>query len=309
MTRVSFPSARWVRDVGSIDGMEALVWHPNDPVPSGVVDVVVAPYMGAAGCIGAVAGVAGVRLVQLLTAGFDGIFEQVPENIAVANAAGVHDDSTAELTMALVLAAQRGIPDFVRAQAAGAWLRPGFLPSLADRRVVVLGYGGVGRAIVARLLPFRAEVTAVASRPRAGDELVSQVHGLADLPAVLPTTEILIVALPLTGSTRGLIDDAVLSALPDDALVVNIARGPVVDTGAILRHADRLRFALDVTDPEPLPPGHPLWKAPGVLITPHVGGPSTAFRPRAVAMLQAQLGRIAAGEEPMHIVRQATPAQ
>ena len=303
MLRVSFPSRSWVRDVGEIEGIEPLVWHPDNPVPDVPVEVVVAPYIGAAGCIASVAHVDGVRLVQLLTAGYDGIFERVPERIAVANAAGVHDDSTAELTLALILAAQRGIPDFARAQTEGAWLRLGFLPSLADRRVVVIGYGGVGRAIVARLLPFRAEVIAVASTARDGDEFVDQVHGMTDLASLLPTAEVVVLALPLTEATRGLVDDDFLGALPDDALVVNIARGAVVDTEAVLRHTDRLRFALDVTEPEPLPPDHPLWTAPGVLITPHVGGPSTAFRPRAVAMLREQLTRIASGQPPIHLVR------
>ena len=303
MARVSFPSPGWVRDVGEIEGIEPLVWHPDDPVPDGPIDVVVAPYIGAAGCIASAAHVGGVQLVQLLTAGYDGILERLPEHIAVANAAGVHDDSTAELTLALILAAQRGIPDFARAQTEGAWLRLGFLPSLADRRVVVIGYGGVGRAIVARLLPFRAEVIAVASIARDGDEFVDQVHGMTDLASLLPTAEVVVLALPLTEATRGLVDDDFLGVLPDNALVVNIARGGVVDTEAVLRHTDRLRFALDVTEPEPLPPDHPLWTAPGVLITPHVGGPSTAFRPRAVAMLREQLTRIASGQPPIHLVR------
>lgn len=303
MVTVSFPSAGWIRDVGAIEGIEPLVWHPDSPLPERSVQVVIAPYMGAAGCIGSVSRLPEVQLVQLLTAGYDGIFERVPEPIAIANAAGVHDVSTAELTLALILAAQRGIPEFVRAQAQGAWRQLGFLPSLADRQVVVIGYGGVGAAIVRRLLPFQPTIAAVASSARAGDELVEQVHGLADLPHLLPTAEVVVLAVPLTAATRGLLDDAFLSALPDNALVVNIARGPVVSSAAILRHTGRLRFALDVTDPEPLPPEHPLWRAPGVLITPHVGGPSTAFRPRAVALLREQLRRIGAGREPLNIVR------
>ena len=304
MPTVSFPSAGWVRDVGPIEGMATVVWHPDNPAPEGRVDVVVAPYVGAAGSIGAVAGVDGVRLVQLLTAGFDGIFDQVPERIAIANAAGVHDDSTAELAMALMLAAQRGIPEFVRAQTEGVWLRPGFLPSLADRRVLVVGYGGVGGALARRLLPFQAHVTAVASQARA-DALLGHVHAWSELPHLLPSAHVVVLAVPLTAQTQGLVDDAFLAALPDNALVVNVSRGPVVDTEAVLRHADRLRFALDVTDPEPLPPDHPLWSAPGVLITPHVGGPSSAFRPRAVTMLRHQLQRIARGQEPLNIVRPA----
>ncbi|GAB4076261.1 2-hydroxyacid dehydrogenase [Nostocoides australiense] len=307
MATVSFPSKGWVRDVGPIEGITPVVWHPDNPPPDGPLDVVVAPYVGAAACIASVDKVPGVRLVQLLTAGFDGIFERVPDRIAIANAAGVHDDSTAELALAMILASQRGIPDFVRAQERGVWLRPGFLPSLADRRVLVLGYGGVGRAIVERLLPFRARVSVVATTARDGDDLVKRVGGMDELDRLLKKSEVVILAVPLNDTTRGLADDAFLSKLPDNALVVNIARGPVLDTDAALHHTDRLRFALDVTDPEPLPPEHPLWQAPGVLITPHVGGPSTAFRPRAVEMLREQLGRIGRGEAPDHIVRPAAP--
>ena len=131
----------------------------------------------------------------------------------------------------------------------------------------------------------------MASRPRSGDDLVPAVHGIDDLPDLLPEHDVVVVVVPLTESTRGLVDDSFLSALADDSLVVNVARGQVADTDALLRHAGRLRLALDVTDPEPLPQDHPLWTAPGVLITPHVGGVSTAFRPRAVRMLREQLGR------------------
>ncbi|MEI2777331.1 MAG: 2-hydroxyacid dehydrogenase [Tetrasphaera sp.] len=303
MVRVSFPDADWLADVGAVEGVEPLVWNPRDEPPAEPVDVVVAPYLGAAAKLAAVAGVPGVRLVQLLTAGYDGVFDAVPEHIAVANAAGLHDASTAELALALILASQRGIPGFVRAQDKGEWSRPGFLPSLADRRVLLIGYGSVGRAIVQRLLPFETRVTAVASRPRPGDDLIATVHGIDELPRLLPDAEIVVLVVPLVDSTRHLVDDAFLAALPDDALVVNVARGPVVDTEAVLRHTGRIRFAADVTDPEPLPDGHPLWSAPEVLISPHIGGMSSAMRPRAIALLRHQLGRLGRGEPPEHLVR------
>jgi len=145
-------------------------------------------------------------------------------------------------------------------------------------------------------------LTAVATRAREGDELVPQIHGIDDLPGLLPHTDILIVIVPLVERTHHLIDDAVLAALPDGALVVNVARGKVADTDAILRHAGRLRFALDVTDPEPLPDDHPLWKAPDVLISPHVGGATTAFRPRAVRLLRAQIEQYARTGSIDHVV-------
>ncbi len=129
-------------------------------------------------------------------------------------------------------------------------------------------------------------------------------HGIDELPALLPTAEIVIVSLPGADATRRLVDDAVLAALPDGALVVNVGRGPVVDTDALVDHVSRgrIRAALDVTDPEPLPEGHPLWSLPGVLIAPHVGGASSAMRPRIARLVKRQIERLLAGEEPLNIV-------
>jgi phosphoglycerate dehydrogenase-like enzyme len=244
-----------------------------------------------------------LRLVQLLTAGYDNVLGAVPDGVHLANAAGVHDDSTAELAVGLAIAGLRGIGEFARAQTSGEWLRPGILPSLADRRVLVVGYGSVGRAVARRMLAFETTVTAVASRPRGGDDLVERVHGVEDLPSLLPAHDVVVVVVPLLEATRGLVDDDFLGRMPDGALLVNVARGPVADTDALLRHAGRLRLALDVTDPEPLPPGHPLWTAPATLVSPHVGGASTAFRPRAVRLLREQLARFVAGEPVHHLVR------
>jgi phosphoglycerate dehydrogenase-like enzyme len=154
------------------------------------------------------------------------------------------------------------------------------------------------------LTPFEVEVTAVASKARAGDELVRSVHGVDELPALLPRHDVVVVIVPLSEQTTGLVDEAFLSAMPDGALLVNVARGAVVDTDALVRHATagRIRAALDVTDPEPLPADHPLWGVPGVLITPHVGGASTAFMPRAARLLQEQLGAYAAGRPLRNLV-------
>ncbi len=308
MTVVSFPDQSWLESVGPVEGIEALVWDPRDPPPARPVEVVIAPYLRPASELEAVRGMPSVRLVQLLTAGYDGALTVVPEAVAVANAAGVHDASTSELTVALILAVLRGIPDAVRDGTRGEWPSLAIRTSLADRRVLVVGYGSVGRAVAARLAPFEVSLTGVAGRARGGDELVGQVHGVDELPHLLPHHDVVVVTVPLTEDTRGLVGERFLAAVPDGGLVVNVARGPVADTAAILRHAGRLSFALDVTDPEPLPPGHPLWTAPGVLVTPHIGGASTAFRPRAVAMLREQLSRLAAGGEPRHVVRRATPA-
>jgi phosphoglycerate dehydrogenase-like enzyme len=244
------------------------------------------------------------EVVQLLSAGYDDALPHLPPGVALANAAGVHDASTAELAVGLALAALRGLPEFGRAQDQGRWLPLEIRPALADRRVLVLGYGSIGRAVAARLAPFEVQLTAVASRARGGDDLVPAVHGVDELADLLPRQDVVIVVVPLVPATTRLVDAAFLARLPDGALLVNVARGGVVDTEALLREtgSGRLLAALDVTDPEPLPPGHPLWASPGVLISPHVGGATTAFRPRAVRLLQDQLGAYAAGRPLRNVV-------
>jgi phosphoglycerate dehydrogenase-like enzyme len=237
--------------------------------------------------------VPGLTGVVLASAGYEHALPHLPSGVDLANAVGVHDTATAEMALALMLAAQREIPAHVRNQADGHWDRSGLgqRRSLADSRVVVVGYGGIGRALTRRLVASECEVVAVASRERAGDDLVEQVHGIDRLPELLPLADVLVLAVPLTEVTRGLVDARALAALPDDALVVNVARGPVVDTAALQREcaAGRLRAALDVTDPEPLPAGHALWSTPGVLVSPHVGGGTPASYPRMGRYLTRQL--------------------
>lgn len=278
----------------------AHVWESGDLPDADVLDVVevhVLPYTFDAASFDAVAALPRLRVLQTLTAGYEHVLGHLPDGVTLCNAGGVHDDSTAELALTLMLAAQRGVADFVRAQDAQRWAYAPY-PSLADRRVLVVGFGGVGRAIAARLTPFGCHVTPVARTPRPG------VHSVDDLPDLLRVAEIVVLAVPLDESTRHLVDDAFLGAMPDGALLVNVSRGPVVDTDALVTQtsAGRLRAALDVTDPEPLPTGHPLWSSPGVLISPHVGGNTSAFRPRARRLVEHQLTRIAAGQPPLHQV-------
>lgn len=304
---VSLPDETWVADVGEIPGIETVVADlASLPDRHEEIEVCVPPYMQAFDR-SLFARMPSLRLVQVLTAGYDGLPERLGDGVALANAAGVHDSSTAELAVTLALASLRAIPEFVRNAASGTWTEPRIHDALADSRVLILGYGSIGRAIARRLVPFEVTLTAVASRPRAGDDLVDTVHGIADLPDLLPTTDVLVVIVPLSEATTGLVDDALLSALPDGAVVVNVARGKVVDTDAILAHAGRLRFGLDVTDPEPLPADHPLWSAPGVLISPHTGGATTAFRPRAVRLLREQLDAYVRRGTVAHIVHGPDP--
>lgn len=282
------------------EGVEFVEWDLRTEPPVEHIDLVVPVYLGSNKPLANVAAVT-PQLVQVQSIGYDGLEDLLPEGVVLANAATVHEASTAELTVALILASQRGLPDFVRAERTGEWLQSQ-RPSLADRRVLLIGYGGVGAAIEARLLPFEVEVTRVASKAREDER--GHIHGIDELPALLPEAEIVIVVVPLTDGTRGLVDDTFLSALPDDALVVNVARGPVADTEALVRHASsgRIRLALDVTDPEPLPTDHPLWSLPNVLVSPHIGGATSAMLPRMARLLRRQIEHLQAGEEPENIV-------
>lgn len=240
-----------------------------------------------------------VRAVQTLSAGVDQMqsgLKFLAPGVQLCNAKGVHEASTAELTLALILASLRGIPRFVEGQRQEDW-RSGFYPALADKSVLIVGYGSIGSAIEDRLTPFEcARVARVARSARATER--GPVHPLADLPALLPDADVVILSTPLTDTSRGLVGADFLARMKDGALLVNVARGPVVDTKALLAELEsgRITAALDVTDPEPLPAGHPLWQAPGVLVSPHVGGSTSAFLPRAKRLLAAQLTRYAAGE-------------
>ncbi|UOY01458.1 2-hydroxyacid dehydrogenase [Blastococcus sp. PRF04-17] len=232
-----------------------------------------------------------LRLVQLLSAGAEQFVGRLPDGVLLCNARGAHTPATAEWVLAATLAALRGIPFFVREQAAGRWSF-GVHSSLVGARVLVVGAGDIGRAIGRMLDPFHVELTYVARTARGG------VRSAADLPELLPHADVVIVVVPVTPETTGLVDAGFLAAMADGALLVNAARGVVVDTDALLAELreGRLRAALDVTDPEPLPEGHPLWAAPNLLLTPHVGGAVPRSGQRAAAAVATQVTRILAGQ-------------
>ena len=281
-------------------GVTVIEWDMTGPALIDSIDIVVPPYMDATEKLAQLANVK-TRLVQSLSLGYDGVEKVLPPGHVFANAVSVHETSTAELTVALVLASQRGIPKFVRDAAEGRWA-PEFLPSLADRTVLVIGYGGVGQAIEARLVPFEVRVVRVAHTARSDERGV--IHGIESVPELLPLADIVVIAVPLTDDTFHLVDDAFLTLMRDQSLLVNIARGMVADTEALLSHASagRLRLALDVTDPEPLPEGHPLFGLTNVLITPHVGGATSAMLPRAARLLTEQILRMQRGDVPLNVV-------
>jgi phosphoglycerate dehydrogenase-like enzyme len=241
------------------------------------------------------------RLVQGPGLGYDSVRASLPPGHVYANAVTVHETSTAELTLALILASQRGIPDFVRAAERGKWERE-WRTSLADREVLIVGYGGVGRAIEDRLVSFETSVVRVARSARRVDR--GEVHAMESLHKLLPSADIVVIAVPLTEETTRLVNDDFLSRMRDGSLLVNIARGVVADTAALLAHAStgRLRIALDVTDPEPLPDGHPLFALPNVLVSPHVGGATSAAHPRLARLVREQIERMQRGAEPLYVV-------
>ncbi|MFJ8008077.1 2-hydroxyacid dehydrogenase [Streptomyces fagopyri] len=282
---------------GLPEGLDYRFWDGGQDFPADPADCVfyVVPYMKPpAVARRPMAEMTSLRAVQTLSAGVDHVLpglKSLRPGVQLCNARGVHEASTGELALALILASLRGIPDFVRAQDKGEW-RSGFRPALADKSVLIVGYGSIGSAIEDRLVPFEvARVARVARSERTTAR--GPVHPLTELPALLPEADIVVLSTPLTDSTRGLVDAEFLGRMKDGALLVNVARGPVVDTKALLAELEsgRITAALDVTDPEPLPLGHPLWQAPGVLISPHVGGPTSAFLPRAERLLVAQLNR------------------
>ncbi len=275
----------------------------GDAFPGTVAEVAfyALPYLQGTRVLDPVGQMAKLQVVQTLTAGYEEFLPLVPPGVTLCNAAGLHDTSTAELAVALTLASGRHLDDFARNQPAGAW-RFAWGRALADQRVLIVGYGHIGQAIERRLQGFEvASITRAARRGRPG------VHPVAELHRLLPEANVVILIAPHTPETDRMIGARELALLPDGALLVNVARGRLVDTGALVAElaAGRIRAALDVTDPEPLPAGHPLWRQPGVLISPHVGGASSAFFPRADRLIAAQLARFAAGQPLENVVKAA----
>ncbi len=238
-----------------------------------------------------------LQVVQTVTAGYDHVLPFLRPGLILANGRGVHDTATAELAVALILAARRRLPEFVRAGGEGRWA-PGWSIGLADARVLIVGYGSVGAAIERRLAGFEVEISRVARSARPG------VRPITEISEILPGADVVILATPLTPATEGLANRDFLAGMADGALLVNVSRGRVVDTGALLAelNAGRLHAALDVTEPEPLPAGHPLWSAPNVVISPHVGGLTAALAPRARRLLVDQVRRHATGEPLVNVV-------
>lgn len=225
------------------------------------------------------------------------------EGIALTNASGNYDQPVSEHAFALALSLSRGVPAFVDAQRAGEWRRErgSSLTDWAGRTATVVGLGNIGDAVAERALAFEMTVRGTKRDPDdyAGCLPRERVHPPEDLGGLLPDTDLLVLTCPLTGDTRGLVDADALAALPETAVLVNVARGPVVEEDALVAALEAGEIAgagLDVFEEEPLPEGSPLWDREDVVITPHVGGRSDAFVERFVDLFLANHDRREAGE-------------
>lgn len=307
--RVWLPEGAPVDRLGALPDEVTLGTFPlAGPLPADAahVEVVVLAPRYRQRFAGLVADLPSLRLVQTLNAGIDWV-PTLPEGVVLCNGSGVHDGPVAEWVMAVVLAQQKRLPHYLAAQAEGHWDTSGNLAfgsgeparDLDGSRVLVVGHGSIGTRLERMVTAFGARVDGVARHPRPG------VHGPDRTPRLLPDADVVVLLVPGTPQTRHLVDATFLAAMKPGALLVNAARGALVDHDALLRAARerRVRAVLDSTDPEPLPDGHPLWSAPGVVITPHVAGSSAHWEQRAYALVGDQLRRLAAGQEPRNVRR------
>ncbi|MBB5132571.1 phosphoglycerate dehydrogenase-like enzyme [Thermocatellispora tengchongensis] len=279
----------------------------SGPMPDGEeVEVWVPPLIPVADVAGVIGRLPKLRLVQAVSAGVEPYRGHIPDGVVLCNARGVHDAGTAEWAVGAMIAVLREFPEFAAAQREGRWA---YHPTgaLADSTVLIVGYGSIGAALERRLAGFEVDVVRVARTAREAEGpggLPVRVHGQDELPELLPHADVVVLLAPATRDTAGMVDAAFLARMRDGAVLVNAARGSLVDTEALLAEVGRgrLRAALDVTDPEPLPPGHPLWEAPGVLITPHIGGSTPASQRRLLRLVREQMRRYVSGEPLLNVI-------
>jgi phosphoglycerate dehydrogenase-like enzyme len=285
--------AGWVADAMTglpntqVEVVNPVEFGSDADIPGSVahVEFYVPPFLGSAAAAEVMRLMPRLRVVQALTAGVDRLRSHVPQGALLCNARGAHDAVTAEWVVGAMVAALRDFPFFAREQAAGRWSYQQ-TGELAEKTVLIVGYGSIGAAVERRLAGFEVDVVRVARRPRPG----GGIHGAEALPELLPSADVVVLMVPFTPQTAGMADAAFLARMKDGALLVNAARGPVVVTDALVAEiaSGRLRAAMDVTDPEPLPPGHPLWTLPGAFITPHVGASTPVSLRRAAELARRQ---------------------
>lgn len=300
---VLVPDATGEEVLNRLDGVHAVRYDENAG-PEGLPDaaeraqVLVPGFLSADDARALLDRCPQARLVQLLTAGAERWVDRLPDGVALSDCQGAHGGVTAEWVLAGLLAVLREIPAFARNQQTGHWDQH-LTDTLTGKHVLLVGTGDLGEQTERRLRPFDvASITRVGRRARDG------VHATSELPELLPRADVVVLLVPLTDETRGMVDADFLAAMADDAVLVNAARGPIVDTDALLAElrAQRLRAVVDVVDPEPLPSDHPLWGAPNLLVTPHVGGSVPGHLDRAYAVVTTQIEAVARGEDPPNLV-------
>ena len=254
-------------------------------------------YMGGKQALEYSTKMSNLKFLQVPNAGFEDAIEYMKPGMTLCNARGVHDDSTAELAVGLAIAVRRGLHDFVRAQDRGAWIHERY-SSFSDSNIVIIGFGSIGQSLAKKLSGFEVSIKAFSRSGKDGAVKLDQ------LDAYLPQADIVFLTLPLNAESKNLFDAVRLSKMKNGSLIINVARGPIINTEALIEelNSGRLSAGLDVTDPEPLPPDHPLWRAKNCLIAPHVGGDSTAFESRGKKLVEEQIARLANGEELINIV-------
>lgn len=280
-----------------------IVWGASDGPPPHRVDLAVLGYLGSSKELAAFDGM-DVAALQSQSLGYDGVTAKLPAGITYCNAVGVHEASTAELAVGLIISAQRGFPEHFANQQTGIWNQHEFI-GVAGTTVVIVGAGGVGNQIADKLTPFEANVVRIARTNRS--DARGAVQSMDALPSLLAKADVVAIAVPLSDETTSLVDATFLESMKPGALLVNVSRGKIVDTDALVAAASagQIRAALDVTDPEPLPRDHPLWSTPGITITPHIGGYTSAMHSRVDAVVREQARRLLAGEPLANVVVEA----
>ena len=292
MTVVLVPHDLGVEVLGAIEGVDAIRYTPGDPLPRTDADVIVPQFLAGQDATAILKELPELRLVQLLSAGAEHWIDVVPDGVLLSDCRGAHGGATAEWVVGVLLSTYRALPRFTRAQDEKHWDYHQ-TEELAGRSVLLVGAGDLAQQTARRLEPFDVITTMVGRR---------EAH---TLPELLPDHDAVVLVVPLTPETEGMVDAAFLARMRDGAVLVNAARGRVVDTDALVAElqSGRLRACLDVTDPEPLPAEHPLWACPGLLLTPHVGGSVPGGMGRAYGVVAEQLRAYVAGQEPPNVVR------
>jgi phosphoglycerate dehydrogenase-like enzyme len=298
--RIWVPTGQIAKALAGVDDVAVDVIVPGDgalPGSAAEVEFYVPPFVPDPASTAAMARLPRLKVVQTLTAGVDSLLPHIPPGVIFCNARGVHDASTAEWTVAAMLASVRQFPYFAGEQAAGRWSYQ-TTGALAGRTVLIVGYGSIGAAVERRLDGFGVRVLRVARSARDG------VSGIGDLPGLLPEADVVVLLAPVTSQTIGMVDAAFLARMKDGALLVNAARGVVVATSELCAElaAGRLSAALDVTDPEPLPAGHPLWAMPNVFITPHVAASTPYSWAAMLDFLHQQVVRFRSGATLVNVI-------